>query len=111
MHKLKMMVILLIGALSCGLVMAKLPNYLDQVKSLEDYQKLSRVQNGLSFIKITYEFTSAEQNIYFQNTQKYEFHFPFLKDNIATYKNITYADFENLVFLEKYGTRTNKTKQ
>ncbi|OFZ48732.1 MAG: hypothetical protein A2381_05275 [Bdellovibrionales bacterium RIFOXYB1_FULL_37_110] len=100
MHKLKMMVILLIGALSCGLVMAKLPNYLDQVKSLEDYQKLSRVQNGLSFIKITYEFTSAEQNIYFQNTQKYEFHFPFLKDNIATYKNITYADFENLVFLE-----------
>jgi hypothetical protein len=86
--------------LSVKSAMAESPNFMNTINSYEEFKQLQRNQNGLNFSKFLYEFKTIGKKIYFQNTKKYEFHFPFIKENLPQYKNLSYSDYERMILSE-----------
>lgn len=74
-------------------------SHLKQLASKEDYLSLVATNNaGLSHVKFTFELTGSD-NVYFQNTARYDFHLPFLVGNIPSFGGLSAPVFQELIFM------------
>ncbi len=67
---------------------------LDDVAS---YKSMARIDGNLEFVKYTYDFGDSPQGLFFQNTGMYEWHFPFLVENIPHLKNMSNNDYQEWI--------------
>lgn len=73
---------------------AKFTASLDNVES---YKAMARIEGNLEFVKYTYDFGDSTQGLFFQNTGMYEWHFPFLVENIPHLKNMSNNDYQEWI--------------
>ncbi len=72
--------------------------YRTELKSVEDYNALKLSQNNLTMVKYTYAFKGFNNQMWYQNTSKYDYHFPFLTKEIPLFANLTYPEYSQLIF-------------
>lgn len=75
--------------------------FLNQLENMDDYKGLARTQGKIEFVKYTFDFSEEAKPVYFQNTETYEWHFPFLKENVAKFKDMSNQEYQELIGFEK----------
>lgn len=71
--------------------------YVKALKEMSEFQNLMRIRDGIPYVKYVFEIT-GEKNDYFQNSMKYDFHYPFLRAEIPAYKNLASMEYEKFLF-------------
>ncbi len=73
-------------------------NYLSSLKSAGDYQRLLKNEGTNTYVKFTIDLKKKELPIYFQNTNQFDYHYPFLSTQIAEFKNFSSTAYESFIF-------------
>lgn len=73
-------------------------DYLTGLNSVEDFNRFALTSNdGYTSVKYTYELKSDAKSIYFQDTKKYDYHYPFLINEVEKYKSMTSSEYETMI--------------
>lgn len=92
------MVLMGIAAFGIAGLCEEAPHYLLNLSNENDYLKLVRNTGRVGGIKYTVDLREGRASAYFQNSQVYPYHFPFLKKNIDIYRDLTPIDYQAMIF-------------
>ncbi|MBF0207289.1 MAG: hypothetical protein HQK53_10415 [Oligoflexia bacterium] len=70
--------------------------FASKLQTLENFNSLAAHENNKSFVKFLVDWKNNQR--YFQNTQLYPFHLPFIRENMKEYENLPLHAYEDLLF-------------